>query len=220
MKKDIVEALQRPFEKGQVRSRRGPGGKSFRYVAAHDYIDRLNELACGWDFIVEELRLVNNADMIARGHLVIDGERRSDVGGATLTVTRDGEIVDDLPNLAKKAVSDLLKRCSRHFGLGNALWSSDEDEAQDRRSNGNGHRRPDGNGRSNGNGHGRSGTNGNNGPRVTQKQLGALWGLARALGQTADQLRQRSVEVYGTQPEHLSRGDASSLITQLSEALS
>ena len=80
---------------------------------------------------------------------------------------------ENLEALTDDFVSDLLKRCARHFGLGNALWAADEDAPA--RSNGNGRK-------NNGQKQGATGTtaggNGNNGPngvRLTQKQLSAIW---------------------------------------------
>jgi len=218
MNREAQEALQRPFDASQVRSRRGPGGREFSFVPCRFYIDRLNELPCSWQFVIEELSQIGTSDMLARGHLIIDGERRSDVGGASMTVTRDGEVIEDIPNLAKKAVSDLLKRCARHYGLGRALWDDDKDSRSNprpaeapRRSNGRG---PNGsNGRS-------KPSNGNGRSRLTQKQLSAIWGMARSLGRSVDEVRNHTVDAYGVQPEQMSKSDASNLITELGEALS
>jgi len=120
MRKEIREALAHPFDAGLIRTRKGRGSnQTFQYVRAQDYIDRLNCLpeGAGWELFIDEMQIINSTDIIVRGRLVIDGETRSDVGGATMTVTREGELISDVPTLAKKSVSDLLKRCARHFGL-------------------------------------------------------------------------------------------------------
>ena len=44
--------------------------------------------------------------------------------------------------------------------------------------------------------------------------------MGRSLGLSADQIRERTAEIYGVQPEHLSKADASSFITELGEGLS
>lgn len=220
MNRDILEALQCPFDQSLIRSRRGQGNRTYLYVRAKDYIDRLNSLPCGWELILDELRVVNDTDVLVRGRLIIDGETRSDIGGASMVMSQDGEMIGNWPDLAKKAVSDLLKRCARHFGLGNHLWSADDDGTTKLRGdNGNRHQ-PTATASGNGNGRNQCATGTSNGNRLTQRQLSAIWSMGRSLGLSADQIRDRSVEAFGAVPEQLSKSDASCFITELGEGLS
>jgi len=65
---------------------------------------------------------------------------------------------------------------------------------------------------------GKARTAGSNGEKITSKQLAAVWIIARKLGMTADQLRDRCMRAFGAFPEHLHKSDASALITELSAA--
>jgi len=220
MNRDNLEALQRPFDQSLIRSRRGQGNRTYLYVRAKDYIDRLNSLPCGWELILDELKIINDTDVLVRGHLTIDGQTRSDIGGASMVVSQEGEVIGNWPDLAKKAVSDLLKRCARHFGLGNHLWSIDDDEAAKCRGGNGRPAQPAETPRGNGNGRNRCATGTSNGNRLTQRQLSAIWSMGRSLGLSADQIRERSVAVFGAVPEQLSKSDASTFIQELGEGLS
>ena len=132
-------------------------------------------------------------------------------------------IADDL----KAAATDALKKASSLLGVGLHLYGEPTDTTSGRngrsspaprRGNGNSQAKPAGN---NGNGHSKpAGSNGNGQNRLTQKQLSAIWGMARSLGRSVDEVRQHTNEAYGVQPEQMSKTDASSLITELGEALS
>lgn len=83
-------------------------------------------------------------------------------------------------------------------------------------------KRSNGNGRSNGH-NGDDGVDGDGRvqrqDRLTQRQLAAIWSIGRALNVNANEVRRRSVEIYGAVPEQLSKTDASALISQMQSAL-
>ena len=206
------DLLEQPFPESLLRSRKGPFGRTFTYVEGAEYIRRLNEAFEGnWSFEILEHQ-VREAEVVVLGKLIADGVSKMAFGGSSITVSRDGEVISIADDL-KAAATDSLKKAASLLGIGLHLYSSDQPAGAS--SAGNGRGKGNGNGR-----RGRSATGTSNGNRITQRQLGAIWSMARSLGLSADQIRERSVQVFGVQPEHLTRSDASSFITELGEGLS
>jgi len=206
------EELERPFDRSLLKSRRGPFGQQLSYVEGAEFVRRLNSAFEGrWSFEILAHH-VRDTEVIVVGKLTADGVTKTAFGSSSITINRDGEVVsvgDDL----KAAATDALKKCSTLLGLGLHLYQSDAQSAAATRSNGS-----NGNGRkSNGNQRTSGPSNGN---RLTQRQLSAIWSMGRSLGLSADQIRERATTVYGVMPEHLSKSDASSFITELGEGLS
>jgi hypothetical protein len=206
-------ALEQPFPDSLIRSRKGPFGQTFSYVEGSAYVARLNEALEGqWSFEVLEHQLRDN-EAIVLARLTVGDIVKTAFGSSTITISRDGEVVsigDDL----KAAATDALKKAASLLGVGLHLYSSDqprEQAASGRHTaagNGaNGHRPGNGNGQNGGN-------------RLTQKQLSAIWSMGRNLGENADQIRQRTRDAFGVEPEYLSKQDASAFITELGQALS
>jgi len=215
------QLLEQPFPKELLKTRKGTFGKSFTYVEGAEYIRKLNEAFEGdWSFEVVEHQILDT-EVIVLGKLTAEGVSKMDFGVSTITVARGtGEVVS-LGQDIKSATTDCVKRCSRQFGLGLSLYSEEPTSETNRRSDGQsppqrrGNTRPSngGNGRSNGNG------NNTNGNRLTQKQLSCIWGMARSLGRSVEELRRHTLDAYAVQPEQLSKSDASNLITELGESL-
>ena len=216
------QLLEQPFAKELLKTRKGTFGKPFTYVEGAEYIRRLNDAFEGdWSFeIVEHQNL--NSEVVVLGKLTCEGVTKMAFGGSKITVNREGELgslADDL----KAAATDALKKASSLLGVGLHLYSEPTTTSASetkRGSNGNGQQRPS---PQRGNGNGRSkpaSSNGGNGNRLTQKQLSCIWGMARSLGRSVDEVRNHTVEAYGAQPEQMNKSDASNLITELGEALS
>jgi hypothetical protein len=213
------EVLNQPFSKHLIRTRKGPFGQTFSYVQGCEYIRRLNESFEGeWSFEVLEHQLRDN-EAIVLGRLTVGGIVKTAFGSSTITISRDGEVVsigDDL----KAAATDALKKAASLLGVGLHLYSSD----QPREQAASGRHTPAGNGTNgqrNGNGHRPgNGNSQNSGNRLTQKQLSAIWSMGRNLGEGAEQIRQRTRDAFGVEPEYLSKQDASAFITELGQALS
>jgi len=207
--------LEQPFPRELLKTRKGTFGKPFTYVEGAEYIRRLNDAFEGdWSFeVVEHQTLATEVVVLCK--LVAGGVTKMAFGGSSVTVNREGEIISIADDL-KAAATDALKKASSLMGVGLHLYSEPASETK---------RVSNGHGRSNGNGHrpqqrGNNGNNGNGRSRLTQKQLSAIWGMARSLGRSVDEVRNHTVEAYGVQPEQMSKGDASNLITELGEALS
>ena len=214
MNRDILE---QPFPNELLRTRKGPFGNSFSYVEGSAYIARLNNAFEGnWSFEVVEHH-VREAEVVVLGKLVADGVTKMSFGGSSITVSREGEVISIADDL-KAAATDALKKAASLLGVGLHLYSSER--PTEAPGNGASKNKVNGNGNGNGNGHHRNPTGASNGNRLTPKQLSCIWSMARSLNLSADQLRERTVQVYGVQPEHLSKVDASSFITELGEGLS
>jgi len=107
--REILEELKKPFQ--EIQWRAGPKSQNramaLAYIEARDVMDRLDEVIGGdWEFRWEVCR----EDV--KGTLTVCGVTREDVGDA-------GE--GDFKSL-KSAVSDALKRCAVHFGVGRYLY--------------------------------------------------------------------------------------------------
>jgi len=215
------QLLEQPFAKELQKTRSGRG-KRYTYVEGAEYIRRLNDAFEGdWSFeVVEHQNL--NTEVVVLGKLVAGGVTKMAFGGSSITTSREGEIISIADDL-KAAATDALKKASSLLGVGLHLYSEPTTSPSEAKRGSNG------NGRSNGNGNGqRTNSRGNNGGgngngqqhRLTQKQLSCIWGMARSLGRSVDEVRKHTVDAYGVQPEQMSKSDASNLITELGEALS
>ncbi len=224
--------LEQPFPKELLKTRKGTFGKPFTYVEGAEYIRRLNEAFEGdWSFEVVEHQTLDT-EVIVLGKLCASGITKMAFGGSKITINREGELVSIADDL-KAAATDALKKASSLLGVGLHLYSEPTDSPASRNgrppasprsgngnSNGHSQTKPAGN-NGNGNGHNKpAGSNGNGQDRLTQKQLSCVCGMARSLGRSVEEVRQHTVEAYGMQPEQMSKTDASSLITELGEALS
>jgi len=199
------EQLERPFDRSLIKTRKGQAGRVFSYVEGSAYIARLNEALDGeWSFEVIEHK-VGSTEVIVLGKLSTNGVTKMAFGGSSITVSRDGEIVSVADDL-KAAATDALKKASSMLGVGLHLYSDAVDDQSKQESSYD----P----ASSNAGRGRNGINGN-GDRATQKQIGAIWAITRRLGIDANIIRTRAVSAFGSQPEFLTKADASSLIDQL-----
>jgi len=205
------ELLEQPFPPNLVKSRQGSFGNRLNYVEVAEIVKRLNSALEGaWSFAIRDLRIMET-EVLVHGALTAEGIEKHGIGGSKITYTRgSGEIVSIVDD-CKAAASDALKRCARLLGVGLDLYSDTRPAAEN--ANGRQKSAQGGNGQHRGNG-------GDNGNRLTQKQLSAIWSLGRSLGLNADSIRQRTQEAYGYMPEHLSRSDASSFISALGAELS
>ena len=218
--------LEQPFPKELLKTRKGTFGKPFTYVEGADYIRRLNDaFESEWSFDVIEHQTLDS-EVVVLGKLVASGITKMAFGGSKVTINREGEVVSIADDL-KAAATDALKKASSLLGVGLHLYSEPTDitsgtngrsPASSRRGNGNGNSQSKP-ASSNGNNK-PAGSNGNGQDRLTQKQLSCVWGMARSLGRSVEDVRKHTVDTYGMQPEQMSKTDASSLITELGEALS
>jgi hypothetical protein len=213
------EILARPFPEALIRSRKGPFNQTFSYVEGAEYIRRLNDaFESEWSFEIVQHH-IRDTEVLVIGQLTAAGVTKMAFGGSSITVSREGEVVSIADDL-KAAATDALKKAASLLGVGLHLYISEPEIKPSIHAP---QPKPDGKGNGNGrkNGDREKCANGTVvRDRLTQKQLSAIWGMARSLGLSADAVRQRSVQAFGVIPEQLSRADASALIGELGEALS
>ena len=208
------EQLERPFDRSLIKTRKGTFGQQLAYVEGVEFIRRLNEALDGqWTFEIVEHQ-VRETEVVVLGKLTAGDVTKMAFGGSSITVSREGEVISIADDL-KAAATDALKKAASLLGVGLHLYSSDRPTET---SAGNSAPKDKPNGNGNGRRRGTAGTS--NGNRLTQRQLSAIWSMGRSLGLSADQIRERTTEVYGVQPEHLSKSDASSFISELGGGLS
>lgn len=222
LKRDILE---RPFDPALIRTRKGGHGQTLSYVEAAEIIKRLNEgLDSEWSFEVVQ-HDIHNTEVVVLGKLSTGSITKMAFGGSSITVARDSGAVVSLADDLKSAATDSMKKCATLLGVGLHLYSEGQAHTiTPARStpptngrNGNGGSAP-----GNGNG-GTKPTNGNGSTRtaagapdrLTQKQLSAIWAIARRLGLTTEDVRERTTATFGLLPEYLTRKDGSAFIQEL-----
>lgn len=215
------QLLEEPFDPSLIRNRPGPFGQSLSYVGTPHYIRKLNAAFDGqWG-----CRVIHH-EVRAKEVVVLLELRAGEVvkqafGGSDIATNRSGEAIS-LADSLKSACADGLKKCCSMLGMGLHLYIEPiEDDRPVSQSSGNGsasRSRGAGNGREQPIQDTRSGVIPPS-TRLTQKQLSAIWGLARKLGLTADDVRGRCQALFGSQPEFLDRTNASTLITELIDEL-
>lgn len=218
-----LEVLEAPFPDDLVKSRPGAFGNSLSYIEGHTVIARLNEAFEGnWSFTIESHQILDE-------EVLVCGKFRADVAGivkmafGSSSITRDkrtGSPVnmgDDL----KAAATDALKKAATLLGVGLYLYGTDSLKATpgDERSfeeelrrpapsSGNGQRRtsrtPEGN-HSQGNGQG----------RITNKQISAIFAIARDRGMSNADVRSLCRELCNRTVDYLSKAEASRVIEHL-----
>lgn len=121
LNKDMLENLSRPFPSSVLSVKpgavSGDGRKALAliYIQSRAVMDRLDD-AVGpenWSFDWEPLPAIENW-IAVKGNLRVFGILKSDVGQATMDDTEP----------YKAAVSDALKRCAVHFGIGRYLYEA------------------------------------------------------------------------------------------------
>jgi hypothetical protein len=115
---NVWAELAAPLDPDTIRQR-DDKGTPIRYIDARTVIDRLNSVCPGeWHFETELLSAPTGekgSKWVFKGRLTVCGCVHEDVG------VNDNENYFDPP---KAAVSDALKRCAVHFGIGIELYPS------------------------------------------------------------------------------------------------
>ena len=208
------EILEQPFPPDLIRTRRGVFGQTISYVEAVEYVRRLNVAFEGeWSYEIMWYQILDN-EVVVMGKLCAGDVIKMSFGGSSITTARDNGkpigIADDL----KAAATDALKKASSMLGIGLHLYSRDTKPAAQNGGNG----RPPIIQHPSANNATPTPTSATpNNDRLTQRQLGAIWKLGRAIGQNVNQIRQRSIDKFGLVPEQISRTEASILITEMNK---
>lgn len=218
--------LQRPFATELLKYREGPGGIRLSYVEVQHYLDRLNE-AFGGEWSLEVVRREQVEDqLLVEVRLTTGGVIKVGLGGATVTRRKDNGKMCSLADDYKKAEADAIKRASRLLGIGASLYHDDVEShregPEEPRSGQPSHTaqlsRPQGVTVPEPRTATTARPTADGAPerlRLTARQLGAIQAIARARGLETRDLRERVREEFGVVPEHLTRAQASQLLTRL-----
>lgn len=128
-----LDALSRPFEAGQIKQRKGRGGKMLDYLETHAVIARLNEAFDGaWSFEVADYKTMEG-EIVVQGKLTAGGRTKEQFGSSEISRFGSGDkqgqpicIGDDM----KSAGSDALKKCATLFGVGLQLYDKSAQPAR------------------------------------------------------------------------------------------
>ena len=113
--------LTEPFDKSDVKTRKGPGGKMLNYIDTPLVIERLNTAFAGdWSFRIVSHE-VTDSEILVIGELEAGGVCKQQFGSKT----RENNV--PLGDTAKAAVSDCLKKCGTLLGVGLELYTKDTD---------------------------------------------------------------------------------------------
>lgn len=221
------EALNREFNPGVLRKKRGQGGRELSYIPCWAVIERLNEtLGIGewsWKIISRE---VLGESVVVFGEIHALGQIFSGEDCADIVKSKTGGLVPDaLANAWKTASSGALVRAARLLGVGIYLYRGGElsevelDEREEQRSESrkapgssqNGHRAPSPQGQS-------TPVNGPHGP-ASERQMAAVKAMARKLKLSDQALDQMCRQRYQHGLAEVTRENASDMISGMQQRL-
>ena len=203
------ELLEQPFPQELIRQRKGNFGQMLDYVEAHSIIHRLNDAFDGcWSFHIVEHQ-ISDEEILVIGKLECDDVVKMAFGSSNITRSKEtGEPVgigDDY----KSASTDALKKASTLLGVGLHLYEG--------RNNGNG------SGETGDNSHNRSRNstenNGGRNGRLTNRQLKAIFAIARSLNITNREVKEMTQGRWERTPNFLTKEQASDFIQELQQEL-
>ena len=119
---DMLDVLTEPFAASDIKTRKGPGGKTLSYVDTPLVIQRLNAGFDGdWSFRIVSHE-VTETEVVVLGELEAGGIVKQQFGSKT----REERV--PLGDTAKAAASDAVKKCSTLLGVGLELYTKAADE--------------------------------------------------------------------------------------------
>lgn len=215
--------LEEPFTPEQIKQRKGRNG-TLDYVEGHNVIHRLNEALEGtWSFEIAHHE-IREDEVLVLARLSAEGITKMQFGVSQVTREKATGVPVSLGDDLKAAATDALKKCATFLGVGLHLYG-------DRPLAGRGAalRGP----HTNGNGavppaapqpQPVTGAPGNGQPApapakgsgATERQLDAIVKVALAKGLKPADLGTMSLRAFNRKPAELTKGEASSLIKELS----
>lgn len=201
------QLLETPFEPSQIKQREGANGKMLDYVEGHAVIKRLNDAFDGmWSFEIIHNRVLDD-EVVVLGKLKVNGISKMQFGSSKITLSKDNKLPICLGDDLKAAATDALKKAATHFGVGLHLYE-EKNGAENSRGNDSAPKKPEK----------REAYQNNHQPeRITNKQLAAIYSIAKEKGITGKDVEQRTLNVYKKKPEYLNKQEASEVIKQLCE---
>jgi hypothetical protein len=198
------ELLEKPFDKEQIKQRKGNFGEMIDYVETHAVIQRLNDVFDGqWSF--EILSQENNGSQVmVLGKLTAEGVSKCQFGCSSITTSsKTGEIIS-LGDDWKAAGSDALKKSASLFGIGLHLYGADRKDQPSEHT-----------GRDAGKGMSEK-SKPKGGTTITKEQLAQIKKLRTDLGWTPEKVQEQAKTMFGTDKvEALNPTMATALIAYL-----
>jgi len=193
------ELLEKPFDKEQIKQRKGNFGDTIDYVETHTVIQRLNDSFDGqWCFEILSQE-TTAGEVIVLGKLTAGGVSKTQFGSNKITTSKQGEVIS-MGDDWKAAGSDALKKSASLFGIGLHLYGADKKEQPSEQS---------GKGMSE-----KSKPKG--GAAITKEQLAQIKKLRTDLGWTPEKVQEHSKTMFGTDKvEGLNPTMATALIAYL-----
>jgi len=213
--------LEKPFEAAQIRQRKGRNGV-LDYVEGHNVVARLNEALDGaWSFEVTHHE-VREDEVLVLGKLSADGIVKMQFGVSQVTREKGSKALVSLGDDLKAAATDALKKCATFFGVGLHLYGGRPLNGRAAApwpaasGNGAGPRPPRSAGPRPAPPAADDGSVSTNGDGATDRQLEAIIRIGRAKGLAPADVEAMSFRAFNRKPGALTRGQASSLIKELS----
>lgn len=208
--RDVLEA---PFPPEAIKTRPGAYGGSLSYLEGHTVIARLNEAFGGnWSFeVVTHEILDEEVVVLAKLRAEAAGVVKMSFGSSR--ITRDEQtgkavaVGDDL----KAAATDALKKSATLLGVGLNLYGGPPSESNDVKPGMPAQSSPVIN--NGGNNSSDAGSNGTG--RITNKQISAVFSIARQRGMSNAEVRETAKRLFNRNLDYLSKADGSRLIEQL-----
>jgi len=175
------ELLEKPFDKEQIRQRKGNFGDTIDYVETHTVIQRLNDSFDGqWCFEILSQE-TTAGEVIVLGKLTADGVSKTQFGSNKITTSKQGEVIS-MGDDWKAAGSDALKKSASLFGIGLHLYGADKkDQPSEHTGKGISEKsQPKG------------------GTTITKEQLAQIKELRTKLGWAPKNVQDKAKEMFGT----------------------
>jgi hypothetical protein len=229
------DLLEKPFEPGQIRQRKGRNGM-LDYVEGHSVIQRLNEALEGaWSFEIVQHE-VREDEVLVLARLSAGGLVKMNFGVSQVTRERESGALVSLGDDLKAAATDALKKCATFLGVGLHLYADKPIAGRAPAARGvpappkaapaprpparvpvNGTRpKPNGTPRSNGRPASSGQGNGHAQGSITPRQLDAVWKVGQAKGLDPNAVEHMSLRVFNRKPDALSHEEGAVLIKELS----
>ncbi len=217
------DVLETPFPPDQIKTRPGAFGSVLSYIEGHTVIGRLNDAFEGnWSFEIISHQILEE-EVLVCGKFLAEQAGVVKMAFGSSSITRDrrtGKMVNIGSDL-KAAQTDALKKASTLLGVGLYLYAGGNGESArtDERPFEEELRGPTAAPRSPGNGQVRpvsepgNGSNGSN--RVTNKQISAIFAIARERGMNNVDVRALSKEMFDRNVDYISKIEGSRMIEHL-----
>jgi len=122
--------LTEPFDKSDVKQRKGPGGKMLSYIDTPLVIERLNEAFAGdWSFRIVSHE-ITDTEVVVLAEIEAAGIVKQQFGSKG----RENNV--PLGDTAKAAASDCLKKCATLLGVALELYTKDSENSHNGSGNG------------------------------------------------------------------------------------